>query len=96
MLKHFLFVLVGLIIVGCSSAQNTPGQDATWVAYHQCQSEGRVPVNVQLIRVEPNGHGWYQTYSSSYGGADFERCITEKAGAQPTTQVEPAPPMLGP
>jgi hypothetical protein len=94
MLKHCLFVLVGLIIVGCSSAQNTPGQDATWVAYHQCRSEGRVPANVQLIRVEPNGHGWYQTYSSSYGGADFERCLTEKA--KPTTQVEPVPPMLGP
>ncbi len=75
MLKHSLFVLVGLTIVGCSAAQNTQGQDAMWVAYHQCRSEGRVPANVQLIRVEPNGHGWYQTYSSSYGGADFERCI---------------------
>jgi hypothetical protein len=94
MLKHSLLVLVGLIIGGCSSAQNTPGQDAMWVAYHQCRSEGRVPPNVQLIRVEPNGHGWYQTYSSSYGGADFERCLTEKA--EPTTQVEPVPPMLGP
>jgi hypothetical protein len=51
---------------------------------------------VQLIRVDPNGHGWYQTYSSSYGGADFERCINEKVGAKTTTQVAPAPPTLGP
>jgi hypothetical protein len=51
---------------------------------------------VQLIRVEPNGHGWYQTYSSSYGGAIFERCITEKVGAKASTQVDPAPPTLGP
>jgi opacity protein-like surface antigen len=96
MLKHSLFVLVGLTIVGCSAAQNTRGQDAMWVAYLQCRSEGRVPANVQLIRVEPNGHGWYQTYSSSYGGADFERCITEKGGAKSTTRIEPAPPTLGP
>jgi hypothetical protein len=96
MLKRSLFVLVGLIIVGCSSAQTTPGQDAMWVAYHQCRSEGRVPPNVQLIRVEPNGHGWYQTYSSSYGGAIFERCITEKVGAKASSQVDPAPPTLGP
>jgi hypothetical protein len=93
--KHSLFVLVGLTIAGCSFAQNTRGQDAMWGAYHQCRSDG-VPTNVQMIRVEPNGHGWYQTYSSSYGGADFERCITEKVGAKATTQVEPAPPTLGP
>ena len=94
--KHSLFVLVGLTIAGCSFAQNTRGQDAMWGAYHQCRFDGRVPTNVQMIRVEPNGHGWYQTYSSSYGGADFERCITEKVGAKATTQVEPAPPTLGP
>jgi hypothetical protein len=96
MLKHSLFVLVGLFIIGCSSAQNTRGQEATWVAYHQCRSEGRVPVNVQLIRVEPDGRGWYQTYSSSYGGADFERCITEKIDATAATPVAPASPTLGP
>jgi hypothetical protein len=96
MLKHSLSALVGLLIVECSSAQNTRGQDAMWVAYQQCRSDGRVPTNVQLIRVDPNGHGWYQTYSSSYGGADFEHCINEKVGAKTTTQVEPAPPMLGP
>jgi len=96
MRKHSLFVLVGLTIAGCSAAQNTGGQDAMWVAYHQCRSDGRVPTNVQMIRVEPNGRGWYQTYSSSYGGADFERCITEKVGAKAATQMEPAPPTLGP
>jgi len=96
MMKQSLFVLVGLLGVGCSSAQNTQGQDLMWVAYHQCRSDGRVPTNVQLIRVDPNGRGWYQTYSSSYGGADFEHCITEKVGAQVTATVEPAPPTLGP
>jgi len=96
MRKRSMLVLVCLVITGCSSAHNTAGQDAMWLAYHQCRSEGRVPTNVQLFRVEPNGHGWYQTYSSSYGGANFERCITEKAGADTATRVEPGPPTLGP
>ena len=58
--------------------QNTPAQDAVWAAYNQCRAEGRVPANVQLMRVDPDGRAYYQTYTSSYGGADFERCMTEK------------------
>jgi len=72
------FVLIGLAIVGCASVQNTPAQDAVWAAYNQCRAEGRVPANVQLMRVDPDGRAYYQTYTSSYGGADFERCLTEK------------------
>jgi hypothetical protein len=58
--------------------QNTPAQDAVWAAYNQCRAEGRVPSNVQLMRVDPDGRAYYQTYTSSYGGADFESCLTEK------------------
>ena len=90
MLRWSLPVLIGLAVVGCASVQNTPAQDAVWAAYNQCRSEGRVPANVQLMRVEPDGRAWYQTYSSSYGGADFERCMTEKTGASAATNVGPA------
>jgi hypothetical protein len=89
MRRRSLLVLIGLTIVGCASIQNAPAQDAVWAAYNQCRTEGRVPANVRLIRVEPNGHAWYQTYSSSYGGADFERCMTEKTGASATTNGGP-------
>ncbi len=78
MLRRSLFVLIGLTIVGCASVQNTPAQDAVWAAYNQCRAEGRVPANVQLMRVDPDGRAYYQTYTSSFGGADFERCLTEK------------------
>ncbi len=78
MLRWCPFVLIGLAIVGCASVQNTPAQDAVWAAYNQCRAEGRVPANVQLMRVDPDGRAYYQTYTSSYGGADFERCLTEK------------------
>ena len=53
MLKHSLFVLVGLIIVGCSSAQNTPGQDAMWVAYSRQPSSSEEPM--RLIGLAPSG-----------------------------------------
>jgi hypothetical protein len=39
---------------------------------------GRVPPNVQLLRVDPDGRAYYQTDTSSCDGADFERCINEK------------------
>jgi len=78
MRRHFLFVVAGLSIIGCASMQNTPAQEAVWAAYNQCRAEGRVPANVQLIRVDPNGMAHYQTYTSSYGGADFESCLNEK------------------
>src|SRR6266568_3095493 len=91
MLRQSLFVLMGLTIAGCASMQNTPAQDAVWAAYNQCRFEGRVPANVQLMRVEPDGRAWYQTYTSSYGGADFEGCIREKIGASAATKETTTP-----
>jgi hypothetical protein len=78
MRRYRLFALVAVAITGCASMRNTPAQDAMWAAYDQCRAEGRVPPNVQLLRVDPDGRAYYQTYTSSYGGADFERCINEK------------------
>src|SRR5207253_4237313 len=63
MLRRSAFVLIGLA-VGCASVQNTPAQDAVWAAYNQCCAEGRVPSNVQLMRVDPDGRAYYQTYTS--------------------------------
>ena len=82
MLRRSVFVLIGLAAVGCASVQNTAAQDAVWAAYNQCRAEGRVPSNVQLMRVDPDGRAYYQTYTSSYGGADFEGCLKEKIAAR--------------
>jgi hypothetical protein len=76
--RRCLFALVAVALTGCATMRNTPAQDAMWAAYDQCRAEGRVPPNVQLLRVDPDGRAYYQTYTSSYGGADFERCINEK------------------
>ena len=39
--------------------RNTPAQDAMWAAYDECRAEGRVPPNVQLLRVDPDGRAYY-------------------------------------
>ena len=90
MLRRSVFVLIGLAAVGCASFQNTPAQDAVWAAYNQCRAEGRVPSNVQLMRVDPDGRAYYQTYTSSYGGADFEGCLQEKIAARAGTTKKKA------
>src|SRR5215831_16657225 len=91
-----LFALIPLIVVGCASVENTPAQDAVWAAYNQCRAEGRVPANVQLLRVEPDGRAWYQTYQGSYGSADFQSCITEKIAASAAKKQTTTPPAYVP
>jgi hypothetical protein len=65
-----LVVVVGL--VGCASMQNTPQQDIVWEAYRQCQYEGRIANNVQMVRVEPDGRYWYQMMNGSRGSIDIQ------------------------
>ena len=74
-----LVVVMGL--VGCASLKNTPAQDATWEAYGQCQYEGRIPNNLQMVRVERDGRYWYQWINGSHGSIDFQQCISEKLAA---------------
>jgi hypothetical protein len=64
-----------------------------WAAYNQCRAEGRGNANVQLLKVDPDGRAYYRTYTSSYGGAEFERCIDPKIRARANSlTVPPAPP----
>ena len=83
-------ILVGAILGACISVRNTPEQDLVWSAYNQCRAEGRIPNNVQLVRVEPNGRASYSTYSSGYGAQELERCITAKfLASSPTAPPTP-------
>jgi hypothetical protein len=83
------FILVGAILGACTTVQNTPQQDLVWSAYNRCKAEGRIPNNLQVVRVEPDGRAWYSAYSSAYGSQALERCVTEKisssSGAAPPT-----------
>ena len=71
-------ILVGAVLGACATVQNTAEQDLVWSAYRQCKAEGRIPTNVQLVRVDPDGRASYTAYSSGYGSQELERCIAEK------------------
>jgi len=55
-----------------------------WSAYKQCKVEGRIPSNIQLDRVEPDGRAWYSANRTAYGAQELERCINEKVSPPPT------------
>jgi len=76
-----LVLVVVVALVGCASMQNTPQQDLVWAAYRQCQYEGRIPNNVQLVRVEPDGRYWYEWINGSRGSIDIQQCISEQIAA---------------
>ena len=87
-------ILVGAILGACATVQNTREQDLVWSAYNQCKAEGRIPNNVQLVRVESDGRASYSAYSSGYGAQEIERCVAEKfssssAAAPPTPTYAP-------
>jgi len=80
-----LAVLLGVLLLGgCTTVRNTPEQDLVWSAYKQCKVEGRIPSNIQLDRVEPDGRAWYSANRTAYGAQELERCINEKVSPPPT------------
>jgi len=89
-LLRAIAVLVGVILIGaCTTLRNTPQQDLVWSAYKQCKAEGRIPTNVQFVRVEPDGRASYSTFSSAYGSQQLERCISEKISSSSTGVTTP-------
>jgi len=86
-----MMAVLAVGLAGCAAMQNTRAQDLVWDAYHQCQAEQRVAGNLQVIRVEPDGRAWYSGYSSVYGLAELENCITEKVTAAATAPATATP-----
>jgi len=97
-LLRAIAILVGVILIGaCTTLRNTPQQDLVWSAYNQCKAEGRIPTNVQFVRVDPDGRATYSTYSSAYGSQALERCIAEKTSSSSTGVTTPTnAPILAP
>jgi len=78
-------VPLGALLLGaCPTGRNTPLQDLVWSTYKQCKVEGRIPSNIQLDRVEPDGRAWYSANRTAYGAQELERCINEKVSPPPT------------
>ena len=94
--RHAIAIVAAAILAACTSVQNTPQQDLVWSAYNQCKAEGRIPANIQLERVEPDGRAWYSAYSSAYGAQELQRCIAEKISGSATTAPPVHPPVSTP
>ena len=76
-----LVVVLALALAACAAMKNTREQDLVWDAYHACQAEHRIPLTVQIERVEANGTYWWRAYSSAYGTDEMNGCIKEKIAA---------------
>jgi hypothetical protein len=78
-----LKVLLGFLIVAglgaCESMKPTPQQLLVEDAWAACQREGRIPLQVKLTRIQPDGTYWIEGNAGSYGFADTQACMTEKA-----------------
>jgi hypothetical protein len=68
--------LLALLLSGCATFANTPAQDRTWAAYEACRD--RVPRNIQVTRVEPDGRYWYQWVGSPYGMGVLQECMRDE------------------
>ena len=78
-------ILLGVLLLGaCTTVRNTPQQDLVWSAYKQCKVVKRIPSNIQLDRVEPDGQTWYSANRTAYRAQELERCINEKVSPPPT------------
>ena len=74
-----------LLATGCAPATNTLAQDLTWAAYAACRS--RVPSNIQIERVDPDGRYWWRTSEGSYGATQLEACMREERAKRPRPQA---------
>jgi hypothetical protein len=84
-------VAILLLFAGCTSAGNTLQQDRVWDAYAACKTPGRVPTNVQIERVNPDGTWYSRTQDGSYGVQELNACMRAeiakwRASTTPTTQ----------
>jgi hypothetical protein len=83
-LRRSLWVLVlSVCVVSC--AENNLQQTRAWDAYEACKASGRVPTNVQIDRVEPDGRWWFRAQEGSYGTQQLNGCMqTELALWKPS------------
>jgi hypothetical protein len=94
LVRAIAVLLCAFLLGACTTAKNTPQQDLVWSAYNRCKAEGRVPSNIQLDRVEPDGRAWYSAYRSTYGTQELEGCMKEKISTSKTAIPPAYPPVI--
>jgi predicted secreted Zn-dependent protease len=70
-------LIFALTLLGCATGQ-TPEQFRVEQAWAACQQAGRIPWQVKLTRIEPNGRYWISGDAGTYGFQDTQTCMAEK------------------
>ncbi len=73
-----LLAVISLLVTGCASMGNTLAQQLAQEAWDKCRAEGRIPLQVQFDRIEPNGTIHWHGNAGSSGFAEAQNCIQEK------------------
>src|SRR4030095_11513707 len=69
--------VAALLLTACATA-HTPEQLRVEQAWAACQREGRIPLQVRLMRIETNGRYWISGDAGTYGFQDTQTCMQEK------------------
>ena len=75
------WIAIAGLFTGC--AGNTTQQDMVYQAWEDCRAQSRIPAQVQLARVEPDGRYWIQPLQdnrSAYGVGPAQTCVDEHLG----------------
>ena len=73
------WIAIVSLLSGC--AGNTAQQDMVYRAWETCRAQGRIPGQIQLARVEPDGRYWIQPLQdsrSAYGVSPAQMCMDEE------------------
>jgi predicted secreted Zn-dependent protease len=73
-----LVVVVAALATACASFHQTPEQLRVEQAWSACQQDGRIPLQVRLTRIEPNGRYWISGDAGTFGFQDTQVCMSEK------------------
>ena len=68
--------LLAFCALAACATTNTAEQDRTWAAYYICMR--RIPTNMTIDRVEPDGRYYWRTREGSYGQSQLENCMREE------------------
>jgi predicted secreted Zn-dependent protease len=69
--------VAALLVTACATA-HSPEQLRVEEAWAACQREGRIPLQVRLMRIETNGRYWISGDAGTYGFQDTQACMSEK------------------
>lgn len=74
-----VLIALALLLVGCSTLQNTPQQDYVYDMARPCEANG-----VTIAYVSPDGKDWRgQWFGGAHTWPEFQQCFSQQMKAHP-------------